>query len=123
MFNRSPEAAINIRNLTFVQEADEEDIVFEATEWEVGTGNLREMRSHDCYQAWALKWLDFAPNVFPAEICVTRQGVFRTARAFWIGSEFGAQFEVRRGSQVLATCPTAEEDIEVEIRCVVDIRP
>jgi hypothetical protein len=123
LFNRAEEDELNILNLSFVQETEEGDIVFRADEWEFGTGDLRAMRPHDCYQVWTLDWINLPLNKFPSEICVNRQGIFQTSRSFWIGAELGLTFEVRRGSQVLAVCQTAEEDIEVEIRCAVDIRP
>lgn len=124
LYNRAEEEAINIRNLSFVQESDEGDIVFRATEWDVGgTGDLRALRPHECYQVRTLAWLRFSVDVFPSDICMLRQGTFQTSRSFWVSQELGEVFEVRRGSQVLAECPTAEEGIEVEVRCIVDVRP
>jgi hypothetical protein len=124
LYNRSDDEAINIRNLSFVQEAEEGDIVFEATEWAAGgTGDLRALRPHECYQVRTMAWLRFSADEFPADICMVRQGTFQTSRSFWVSQELGPTFQVRRGSQVLGECPTAEEDIEVELRCVVDVRP
>ena len=123
LFNRSPDATINIRNLTFVQKGEEDEIVFEAQEWGIGTGDLRAVRPGDCYQAWSVAWDDLPASEFPAEICASRQGFFQTPRAFWIAQEADAVFEVRRGSRVLAVCPAVEEDIEIEIRCLVEVRP
>jgi len=122
LFNRSQEN-INIRNLVFVQQTEEGEVEFEVTEWgERGTGNLRVMRPGECYQAWSISWVDLPASEPPADICVVRQGFIQTPRAFWIGLP-DATFEVRRGAHVLAVCPTAEEDIEIELRCVVDVRP
>ena len=124
LYNRSEDESINIRNLSFVQETEEGDIVFWATEWDAGgTGDLRALRPHECYQVRTMAWLRFSVDVFPADICMIRQGTFQTSRSFWVSQALGPVFQVRRGSQVLAQCPTAEEGIEVEVRCAVDVRP
>jgi serine/threonine protein kinase len=123
VYNRLPEGDINIRNLIFVQDSDEGEITFDAEEWQNSPSNLRALPSHRCYQVWSFNYTTLPASEFPADICLTRQGFFRTSRPFWIGAELDSTFKVMRGSQTLAECPTAEDDIEVELRCLVDLSP
>jgi hypothetical protein len=81
-----------------------------------------DIQAEDCLQVWTVAFSNLQAADFPAEICRFRQAFRQTSRAFWTSSNPDVIFEVRRGSVVLATCPTVRSDNLDETRCLVEIR-
>jgi hypothetical protein len=120
VYNRDPSDSVNIRQLTFVQVDQGEEIVFEATRWT--TGDLRSVRPHTCYQVWTNAYSNLPANEPPADVCESRQGFFGTVQLFWLSANPVATFEVRRGNDVLAVCPVSRPNTYEQTRCAVDVR-
>jgi hypothetical protein len=129
LYNQSP-SSIDISDLSFVRTTSAgTEVRFDADEWT--TGSLFSVRSRSCYQVWTTSFVSIPMDEFPAEICVPRIGFWQTSRAFWVSRSTDADqmFEVRRGSDVLATCPVSprfepvQDNVEAltEYRCYVEL--
>ncbi len=103
--NRSSEL-VNISGISFVRLNQlGTPITFSASDWDpVSRNGSYFMPGGGCYHIWLISQ-EF--QGVPAQ-CSARFGweAVGTNRQFWISSEPGATFEVRRGGDVLATCPT-----------------
>jgi hypothetical protein len=121
LYNRSPSATIDVSGLSFVRiSASGSTTTFRASEWGVDTAS--DIQAEDCLQVWTVSFSNLQATDFPAEICRFRQAFRQTSRAFWTSSNPDVIFEVRRGSVVLATCPTVRSDNLDETRCLAEIR-
>jgi hypothetical protein len=121
LYNRSPSATIDVSGLSFVRiSASGSTTTFRASEWGVDTAS--DIQAEDCLQVWTVSFSNLQATDFPAEICRFRQAFRQTSRAFWTSSNPDVIFEVRRGSIVLATCPTVRSDNLDETRCLAEIR-
>ena len=121
LFNRDNGETVNISVLHFIQTAsDGTTIEFDATEWP--SSSLRSMRPEGCYQVWTNDFRTLPADEPPADVCLTRLGMFGTNRTFWISDDPNATFEVLRGSDVLAVCPASRPGTFSETRCAIDVR-
>ena len=122
LYNRAPSnVEIDISDLTFVRQDDDEAIIFEASEWD--SPRLDGMRSRlDCFQVLSLRFTSLPTDEYPLEICRFVQGVMQTPRTFWINSVQDATFDVMRNDTVLATCPVVSSSYRGEVYCEVELR-
>lgn len=103
--NRS-NGSVNVSGISFVRLNQlGAPITFSVNDWDpVTRSGSYVMPSGGCYHVWLIsqQFQEVPPQ------CSARFGweAVGTNRQFWISSEPGATFEVRRGGDVLATCPT-----------------
>jgi serine/threonine protein kinase len=103
LLNRSDQT-IDVSSLTFARVGSNAQ-PFETRSWEGGPRPTRSLPAKNCFQVWPN---DQIGVLDPPDYCQKRQAWSAIApqRAFWVSTSNDPQaaFEVRRGSQVLATC-------------------
>lgn len=112
-YNRSAQT-VDVTNLRFVRMNQlGREIAFDTSSWgDTTTIPLSQMPPGTCFQVWLISMNAQATP----DYCETRLGwvAVGTTRQFWISSEHDRTFEVRRGSQVIAICPTNGEECALE---------
>lgn len=122
LYNRSnPPATIDLTGVSFTRiSSTGTEMTYRANEWDAA--DLWGVAAGECLQVWTVRFLELPMTDFPADICDARPAFRQTVRPFWTSSRDGFIFEVRRGEDVLATCPVAETESEDELRCLVELR-
>jgi len=116
LYNRAPSGRINVSDLEFTQGSK----TFFSSQWD--TDELTALRRTNCLQVFTIRYQTIPITEIPADICRFRQAFFSTVDTFWISSNPDTTFEVKRGSEVLATCPTVPNESDEERRCLVELR-
>jgi serine/threonine protein kinase len=118
LYNRG-ETAVDVSGWEFVQ-VDTliagEPVSYTAAQWGSSGVPLRMLRPGECLQLWQIT---LGQPPLPPECAETRMA-WRSVgqrRWFWIGAAGGETFEVRSGTDVLATCPTAPSGSQTALTC------
>jgi hypothetical protein len=114
LLNRS-DGAVDISGLRFVRTNQiGREIAFEAFSWADTTAvELDQMPAGGCFQVWLISL-----NVQPTpDYCRARFGweAVGTTRQFWVSSQEDLTFEARRGTRVIAICPTNGGECELDL--------
>jgi tRNA A-37 threonylcarbamoyl transferase component Bud32 len=103
---------LNLSDLSFVQALPNgRELRFEARSWSGGVTQPGVLPGGDCFQIWTTDIFELpAPDY-----CQARQAwrVVGSPRWFWRSDDDDAAFEVRRGDQVLASCPVNEGECPI----------
>jgi serine/threonine protein kinase len=101
LMNRST-SFVYIGDLIFLQRTPNREIRYAAVEWQ----NTDDVVPNEvCFQVWSPSYRSLPADAFPADVCNSRRAFGMTSRTFWLSNRPDAVFEVRRGDEVLATCP------------------